>query len=259
MRVYLFSFFVGAITWYPSFAVDTSASPTGTQSPTVESPGTPTPALQTDESTFKQIFENNVAAAITESGANQTTFDAEIQVSYATLDRVLLKNKYFEVPLSDGMSSMPMFQMNFSYRFFSWQGLAIDPVVSAAYGFRESLVNVRSTQGLALKDNIQVHMIPLSGSARLSYKLPFASFIRIEVRPGIGVQWLYQSGVLDGIDQGFWIPYGFLSAGLNLFDQSQKSNSWFGGVTLSGTRAMSLAGEQTTRLWQADLGVRFLL
>jgi hypothetical protein len=217
------------------------------------------PTLQTDESTFKQIFENNVSAAIQDSGANESTFDAEAQVSYATLDQVSLSNKYFDVPLSDGMSAIPMFQMNFSYHVFSWRGLRIDPVVSVGYGFREALVNVRSKQGLSLRDNIQVHMIPLSGSARISYQLPFASFIKIEARPGIGVQWLYQAGALDGIDQGFWIPMGYVSAGLNLFDQSQKSNSWFGGVSVTGTRAINLTSDQTSKLWQLDLGVRFLL
>lgn len=216
--------------------------------------------IQTDEATFKEIFEGNVTRAKAEVEGATSAFRLTPTFSWASIDELSTANNYFTVPISNSVNSIPLFQAQFSFRTLSWKGLELLPNASVGYGMKESQVTARSKLGTNLSDLLRIHWLPLSLGGQVSYKIPGLKVVKVFVNPSIGVQWLYQSGRLDGIDQGFWIPFYKLGGGVNLFDQSEKdASAWFGGVNLSAETLSSFGSAQTSKLWKLDVGLTLLL
>ncbi len=75
----------------------------------------------------------------------------------------------------------------------------------------------------------------------------------------LGAQWIYQTGNLDGIEQGFWVPFYELGGGLVLFDSLGQEDDWFGGLTVGVSQRKHLGGSQLVGTFSIDVGANFLL
>ena len=218
------------------------------------------PGIETDEATFKEIFESNVTRAKVEVMKETSSFRLTPTFSWATIDELTTSNNYFTVPASNSISSIPLIQAQFGWKAFAWKGIELLPTGSVGYGMKESVVKAYKKQvAQDFTDVLRIHWLPLSVGGQVSYKIPGLRVVKVFVNPSVGVQWLYQAGRLDGIDQGFWIPFYKLGGGVNLFDQSEDPSAWFGGVTLSAETLSSFGSSQTSKLWMLDLGLTLLL
>jgi hypothetical protein len=126
------------------------------------------------------------------------------------------------------------------------------------YGFREAAYEVESQSGLKLRDLVSLHWVPLSLGPRISFRLPGIRFVKPSFWLGGGAQWLQQGGKLDGITQGFWVPFYGGSACLKFLNQTESGSHWFGGISLGGTMSRSFSSQQTVSYWSMDFATTLL-
>jgi hypothetical protein len=232
------------------------------------SPDVPTKAqpqagagIAVDESNFKAIFSESVTDVSDSLNRESNSFNLEVRASYSTFSSMELSNNFFTVDYAEEISSIPSVQFSGSKK-FSFASFGLEPTLSAGYGTREALISVRSRQNNKLKDYVSVHWLPMSAGVRASHPIPGLRFMTAFLTPAVGAQYIYQSGKLDGIDQGFWIPFASFRGGLSLFEsdpRSRKSSAWLDGVALSGTLIRGLSSSNQMSAWSVDLGLRVLL
>ena len=217
--------------------------------------------ITVDESNFKAIFSESVADVSDSLKRDSNPYNLEIRASYATFSSMELSNSFFTVDYAKEMESIPSMQFSGSKK-YSFGAFGLEPTLTAGYGTREALINVKSRQGIELKDYVSVHWLPISAGVRASHQVPGIRSITAFLSPAVGSQYVYQSGKLDGIDQGFWLPYASVRGGLSLFEsdpRSRKSSAWLDGVALSGTILQGLSSSSQMKAWSVDIGLRVLL
>lgn len=173
-----------------------------------------------------------------------------------------LTNNYFEVPYSEGIGSVPSLSIVASGRIFSVGGLYLMGVGGVGYSMKEVVQKVNSktaTSDPVRTTQVTLHWLPLSIGTRLEYRFSGFEAVRPFVIAKGGAEWLYQVGSLDGLEQGFWIPFVQYGAGLTLFDSVASPDRWFGGVTLSVSQHQSFSSAQIVEGTVFDLGVNILL
>lgn len=172
------------------------------------------------------------------------------QLSYYILSKFTLTNNYFEVPYSNSLKSMALLSFNVAFPLTSFGRFDLFGQGRVGYMYREGLIKVHQKGSITdMTDNVKLHWLPCSLSLKTSYDVNGFSFIKPSVTVGAGAQWFYQIGNLDqsGIEQGFWVPFYFGGAHLTFFDQTHKTNAWFGGVTLGTSYQDSFASDQVFR------------
>jgi len=217
--------------------------------------------IAVDESNFKAIFDQTLDEVDTAAKTGSSRLNIEVNASYVSISKLELSNAFFTVDYAKELKSIPSLQFVGSkkYAVGRW---GLEPSFSMGYGTRAASLQVRSPQNTLLTDYISVHWIPLSAGLRTSHAIPGLKVLTAFLTPAIGSQYIYQSGQLDGIDQGFWIPYVAIRSGLSLFERDRlvpSSSAWFDGIALSGTLFRGLSSTKPMLAWSLDLGLRVLL
>ncbi len=182
------------------------------------------------------------------------------QLSYFMLSEFTLNNNYHEVPYTESLQTLPLLLINVATPILRFTRFDLLGQARVGYTYKVGVIQVRPKSGSKLtSDNLKLHWIPLSLSSKLAYHIPGVNFIIPSIAAGAGAQWFYQSGKLDGIEQGFWVPFYHVSAGLTFFDHSHRPNHWFGGVSIGASYQDSFASDQAFRGSSVDLDVSFLL
>ncbi len=214
-------------------------------------------SLLVDDSSFRSIFEATQDES-RERAENLSEFEFEPGVFLRSVGDLKLSNDYFDVSYSEAFQTLPSFQIGIGFSPGEYSGFRMYPAVSVGYAYHEGLMSVHSVNGVAFSDFMRLHWFNAGLGAKISRTVPGASFLAAFIHPSLGVQLLSQTGVLDGISQGFWLPYYELGGGVNLFGQS-RGRSWFGGVDLSLARSSGFSSEQAVGFWKTGLSLRVIL
>ncbi len=220
-----------------------------------------TPGIAVDESNFRSLFSRSAREMDASLAREASPFHLEFGASYLSWSALELSNAFFSVDYASQMGALPSVQISASKKFDA-RGFGVEPFVAVGYGMREALVDVVSAQSAVLKDFVSVHALPLAAGVRVSHPLRAAPAVTAFLAPSLGAQFFYQSGALDGMDQGYWIPNLALRGGLSLFETAASSrapDAWLDGITLSGAIHRGLSASAPLRAWSIELGLRVLL
>jgi len=180
-------------------------------------------------------------------------------ISIVTPQTLRVTNSYFDVSHADSLRGVPSFGLSVQSPWQRFSGFTLSPLGGLSYAFRESATRVRSSAGPELIDLVKVHWLTVDVAMTLDYDIPNLSWLRPFVQVGGGVQWLYQTGNLDGLEQGFWSPFYAGKAGLNLFTRPRVRTEWFGGFVVASTLRRSVGAQTKIESWSFDLGLNLYL
>lgn len=220
------------------------------------------PSEKSDFEMDKDLVNTLYRESMTEAKVEKYTSSGIVirpTFSYVSPQKFELSNDYYTVPYAADGGSLPTFRLEVGKTFAAFSGVEMSGLISAGYSYRESLISVSAKSGKKFSDLLKVHSLPLNAGVQLDYRIPGVSFIKPGISSSVGFMWFYQTGKLDGIEQGFWIPSYQLSAHLNLFEGLTKESQWFNGVQLGSTLFRSFASAQVFEAWSIDLGVGFTL
>jgi len=213
--------------------------------------------FQIDPGFLGDLYQGQVKEVAVESRYRAGGIEIEPTFSYLSPSEFTLKNNYFTVPYGTE-ARFPLVRVLLSSSLYHRGGLTVSAEGGVGYGFREAVYEIPDGKEVR-KDLITNHLVPLSLGVRVGYVMPFAQWLKPVVRVSGGANWLQQIGRLDGMTQAFWIPFYSFSGGFNFFDLSATGQSWFGGVTLSGTKSNSVGGQQAFEFSTLDLSATLIL
>ena len=213
-----------------------------------------------DESNFKEIFNQSVSQESASLGQRTRSFEVEIAASYSTLNELQLSNNYFTVDYAEDFKAMPVMKFSMSKDLWSVTRSKVSGHANFGYGFKEGRVLAKTNRGTQLIDQVALQWIPLSAGLQIKQKIPGTQRFSIFAAPSVGSQYFHQSGNLDGMDQGYWVNFWNLRAGLVLFEQNrQQLAASFDGIVLGASMSRGLGSNQKFGSWSADIGVNFTL
>lgn len=208
-----------------------------------------------DEPTFRQIFRQSVAdAASLESARRRDALTLELSGLVVSPEKLVLTNAYFKVPHDRVFTSLPGFQASGSFGLAGARWARLGGVVSTGYSYVQGVGRATSQQTKqASIDALTLQRIPLTAGLRATFDSAWASFF---AESAIGLQFLTQTGRLDGLSQSFRVATASGTVGVVLFDQTLRSNDWFGGLKLSAGVEKALGTSQTLQLKRFEAGLR---
>lgn len=213
-----------------------------------------------DKNLVNELYKQTIDEGKIETTVVSGSVSVRPQLSYFVLSEFRLTNDYFQVPYSDGFKSMPLLNLNIALPLSSLGRLDLLGQARVGYMYRETLLTAaQKSSGASRTDSIKLHWLPFSLGLKTAYNIKGLTFIKPSLTFGAGAQWFYQSGNLDGIEQGFWVPLYFGGAHFTFFDETHKRNNWFGGVTLGASYQNSFASDQVFRGWSIDADVSLQL
>ncbi len=202
-----------------------------------------------------KIFNDNAKASNLELLDTSSGWKVSPSLSFFSPEKFILSNPYFDIDYSPNMQTLPSLRLAVAAPIARWKGLEIQATGRVSYSFRESLFSVRSKTGVSLTDSIRVHWLPASAGLTMEYEIPHFSFLKPSIGGGAGLQWIYQQGRLDGLEQGFWLPFSYFEAAITFF----PSTDWFTGFRVGATLVQSFGDSQNVRGWSTDFGMQFRL
>lgn len=217
--------------------------------------------FQLDKGLMEKLYQESV----TESQKNTAQYSAGITVSPVlslfTPTRLSLSNDYWQVPYGDGIGSVPGFSIAASGKFFNWGGLYVLGIGGVGYSMKEVVQKAYSKKASDAESTakLTLHWLPLSLGSRVEYRISGFEVVRPFIIAKGGAEWLYQVGGLEGIEQGFWVPFLQYGGGLTLFDSPSSPDRWFGGLTLGISKHISFSSSQVIDGTVFDLGFNILL
>jgi len=208
---------------------------------------------------LETIYQSSLKETAVVSPQSFSAYVVTAQISFMNPEKLRLTNQYFDVSHVDSLKGVPSFNLSVGGPLAGGSGLTLSSTGRLGYAFRESVTKVQSSSGSEFVDLVKMHWLTLGGGLELDYQIAGFSYVRPFAGVDAGVQWLYQSGKLDGLEQGFWVPFLQARAGLNLFARPRVSSEWFGGVNVGGAIRRSVASVQQVDSWSFDLGMNLYL
>lgn len=250
MKYYLFIFILAGFLMEPiqSFAA-------------AESSAQDSPQFQIDQGLVDRIYEKSTKSEGNLSSFRSGKISIRPEISYFVPSEMLLSNNYFDVPYKASFGNLPLFSILGVGPLVHIGDFSIDWNGGLAYTYKEGTLQVQSKTASANKERttlLRLHYLPIFLGTAMGYQL--VPQLKPFVAGRIGAQWLYQLANLDGIEQGFWVPFYEVGAGITLWDSSyQDPNAWFGGVTLSALTHTSFSSSQTVAGWNFNVGINLKL
>lgn len=212
------------------------------------------PSFSVDEAVSERIYQHS----LTKAGArpdDSLLVDSSWRIFMPA--QFTLKNKYFSVPYAENSRSFSgiMIAPQIPIGYLGSAKIALFSQLGYIYG--QDIFDIQSDSGLAVKDAIELQWLPLQGGLELSSRAFTTQNIRFGLLTAGGVDWLTQSGQLDGVNQTFWVPRYEVGANLALFSPDRRSEVGFSGIRLSALLYRSFATAQTSKGWAADVGTRY--
>ena len=213
-----------------------------------------------DESNFKEIFNKSVTEQTEETKTKANFLDVELAGSYVTLQELQFSDPKFAVNYDKDFQTMPAVKLNVSKSLWRVGDLRISPFGSLGYAFKEQKTEVTTKVGSTLRDVITLQVLPIALGMEFRHKIPGTRRFSVFAQPGVGTEWINQTGSLDGINQNAWIGFWNLRGGVYLFENSRADTAnWFDGVALSAGMSRAIGSDEKLATWSADLGVKLIL
>lgn len=215
--------------------------------------------IHADESTFKQIFEQNLSTNQAQIRARRTASAMELSIASLSLSEARIANGYYEVNYADQTKSLPMLRLYMGGELARFKSVRIEPFASLGFAYREDILEAQGIRGGTYRDVLKLQWAPLQIGTKASLQL--GSSLRAFARVGASYEWVSISGSLDGISQSYWASSYSGSLGLSAFTPAQTElETWFGGVSLSYGQSRPFKSEGNGLAYsQLELGVIFNL
>jgi len=216
--------------------------------------------FQVDKNLFNQLYEESLKQNKVDETSLSSGMRLSVSGSLLSVSELTLSNNYFEVPYASGIGSLPSLQVAAAIPVTQFGRFSVSGLVSVGYSYKEGVQKAYSKTATVNTERttlITVHRLPLAVGANLDYSISGLRQIRPFAVAKVGAEWFYQTGALDGLEQGFWIPYVELGGGLTLFEGAPQD--WFRGISLSVSSHNGLGGSQIVRALAFDLGINILL
>lgn len=237
--------------------VESPAARAQTQKPasTQEIPAETQPGLTVSESVSDQIY-HQTTATVTSNATSALTIDSSLRIFFPR--QLELANNYFEVDYAANTKSVPGFVVGPHLPLaVSQSGAKLSSFFNLGYAYSQGIYDAESDSGLAVEDAVELQWIPLQAGLDAATR-PFTSQGMVfGLATSVGVDWLTQSGELDGMSQTFWVPRYEAGPSLTLFSNTAASRGGFGGIRLGALYYSSFATPQRSRGVAADLGARY--
>jgi hypothetical protein len=219
-----------------------------------------------DESEFKLepgLIDKMYQQSVTTADAGGSIYRKNItlipSVSFLSSPQVQTKNDYFVVPY-ENLGTVPVLTLEAAFPFIQTGSLDIFGTVGAGYSYKEGVQQAQVTLGGdPVQGVVKLHWVPIYVGTRIKTALFGLNAVKPHVVGRAGMQWLYQSGTLDGLERGFWVPFFDVGGGVSLFESETDADSWFGGLSLSLFRHEGLSSEQTVKSWMFEAGMQVWL
>lgn len=219
----------------------------------------PNSQFELEKGLVESIYQASVSESV-EIRPVSAGISVSPQISYVNPTRLSLLNSYWEVPYTDQIGALPLLSLHIANSVLHWSGLSLAIKGSVGYSYKENVLTAISRQtGKESRAVLTLHWLPISLGTRLEYHISGFHAVKPYLNLEGGAQWLYQSGKLDGIEQGFWVPFYQVSFGLTLFGPTRTQGEWFGGINVGSSIRNSLASQLDIQSWSMDVGVNFYL
>ncbi len=215
------------------------------------------PQVQVTPDIVDKIFKNAIKQVDELSGTSHSEFTLVTEVGQFAPSTMTLANSYYEVPYESYWKSILMVNIMFQNGFFKEGAAVFKGVGGLSYSYQERLARVKSKKSLNGSERttlLRAHSLPLYAGLDFEYQrwVDFSPYVSARV----GMQWVYQMGNLDGLEQGFWVPFYQLGVGVTLFEPiTESSRTWFGGLKVSVMNQRSFSSSQTIDGLSTNLGV----
>jgi hypothetical protein len=233
------------------------------EAPKVSTPASTDSEFQLDKNLVNKLYEEALTERERMPTAYNSGFTLAPSLSYFSPTALTLENDYFRVPYAEGLGSTLGIYVMGSSTLVAWGGLHLVGVAGVGYSMKEAPQKAISKTGDP-NDNersgvLTLHHLPLTVGTKAEYAFSSFSAVRPYIGVRTGAEWLYQTGKLDGVEQGFWIPFYEVGAGLVLFDTPASIDKWFGGMVIDISKHQSILSNQSVAGWQYNVGINVLL
>lgn len=184
------------------------------------------------------------------------TLGMGVGVSLLSPKQLVLSNSYYSVSWASAGETYPMPFVSMGSSLVDWNWLSLGWTGRVGYSYREGLYSLKLKTGISTsQDFLRMHWA--SALARLDLAFSVSEWIRPVLFGGLGGQWIFQVGRLDGVNQSFLIPTYATGAELVFFDRSQ-SDHWFSGARIGVSYISAFASHQSLSLLGFDFGASFI-
>lgn len=176
--------------------------------------------------------------------------------SILTPGRLTLKSHEYVAPLSEVLTGIVGIGLGPSWRIAHFGDFDLHAQAQLGYRIKQGIFPIDSPDGRTDQD-VTLHWVPLSGSAKLAYFIPGVDFAKPTLTLGGGIQWLYLSGSLSGLSSSYWVPYFLLAPAVTILESAD--GDWFNGFTFGATYYQGLSRVQEVSGLSIDLGLNIRL
>lgn len=215
--------------------------------------------LSIDPKLVDKIFEKSAATTPRQDEAYKSLgVSAGLEYGYFKPTQFTLKNKYFTVPYEKNVPNFNLVSLGFNTPLSLTERGLWSGFFSVGYAYAQDIYSVQSNNGLTLKDTMTLSWMPVLGGTHFTYQMKGVNFVRPGFRLGAGVDYISQSGELDGMQQVFWLPHVAAGPELLFFPRQLRSpDPGFEGVAVSALYHQGIASEQKLKGWSANVGTKY--
>lgn len=227
-----------------------------------EEPTNANSEFELDSGLVEKLYQESVTESTIATARYSSNITVSPILSIFSPNELTLSNNYFTVPYAAEAGTLPSLSIVGTGRLLSFGGFNLIGLGSVGYSMKEMVQKVSNKNSFAESESITrltLHWLPIAAGTRLEYQVANFEAIRPYITVKAGAQWLYQVGTLDGLEQGFWVPFYQYGAGLTLFDAPSNPNRWFGGMNVGYSKLQSFSSEQTVEGNVIDIGVNIIL
>lgn len=207
-----------------------------------------------DERLMNSMYDSAISTArATESSR------VVIEVGYSRLvpEAFVTSNDYFTVDHRANVSTLDMGVAVARWSLIKGRYAEAGGLARLAFGYNQGIYAVRSALGVDLRDELSVQTLDVGGGADAQMVNVLPWWLTLGARVTGGMVWVYQTGNLDGMTQGYWIPVVAGGPTMTLFGDRSPGARGFVGVTLAADVRRSMGATQRLSGWNGDLGVRY--
>ena len=213
--------------------------------------------FKVDKNLLEDMYRAEIRDVAIETRYSTGAIEVGPQFSMVTASQFETTNNYFSVPYNSLRTQIPLVHLVMTTPITLVAGFVeVHAQGRIGYNYREGVYTVRARSGQEFSDLVKLNWLPITAGLRLGAQLPIP--IKPTVTIGAGAQWLAQDGLLDGLDQNFWVPFYQISPAVTLFDLSERGG-WFGGINVGATINRSVASQQKINYWSIDLSTALVL
>jgi hypothetical protein len=227
--------------WWPGLVILIALNSVGlsAENPSLPNPATPTSQSESDK-------KPDVGA-----------LELVPQVSMIMPSRFVLSTDRYIIPYSKDLEGLALFSLGAATPIVFWGPIQVEVQAGVGFAHKEGVMALHNQAGVNFNDDISLNWIPFSTSLKISYEIPGIHFMKPALSLGGGVNWLHQSGTLDGVDHAYWLPFWVATPCLTFL--AGHHDDWFGGFTFGVSYQDTFGSAQSLRAVSFDLSLNIWL